>query len=73
MVTFKKFGRKYTLPEEDAPTAPTRAQRKRESKNARYFAGARARAAAPPQLPGVSAGYAWATEGRGPEPLRAAR
>ena len=70
MVTFKKFGRKYTVPEEDAPTEPTRAQKKREAKNIRYFKGAAAKAASPPELPPSPPGFAFATTGKGPAPLK---
>ena len=70
MVTFKKFGRKYTVPVENAPTEPTRAQKKREANNTRYFKGARAQAESPPQLPPSPPNYEWALTGKGPAPLQ---
>ena len=66
MVTFKKFGRKYTVRGDRAPEAPTRAQKKREAKTARFFGRAAARMDAPPTLPKPSAAYVWATTGKAP-------
>jgi hypothetical protein len=37
-VTYKKFGRKYTVPAELAPETPTAQQRKVAFKKRRYFA-----------------------------------
>lgn len=56
-VTYKKFGRKYTVAPELAPTEPTRAQRKRAASTARFFARARALQQAPPTLPPPNARY----------------
>ena len=63
MVTFKKFGRKYTVAPELAPTSPTRAQRKRSANTQRFFARARALQGAEPKLPPQNARYAFATRG----------
>ena len=60
MVTYKKFGRKYTVPEEDAPTEPTRQELKRAARTSRYFTKARAMMNAPPALAPKSAGLLWA-------------
>lgn len=38
LVTYKKFGRSFTVPVERAPAAPTRQQKKVAAKNARYWA-----------------------------------
>jgi len=37
MVTYKKFGRKFVVPEEEAPESPTRQQRKVAAKRVNYF------------------------------------
>jgi ribosomal protein L29 len=60
MVTYKKFGRKYTVPEEDAPKEPTRQEIKRAARTSRYFTKARAMMNAPPALAPKSAGLLWA-------------
>lgn len=61
-VTYKKFGRKYTVqPGEDVPS--TRASRKAASKKRRFFSRARDALAAPPTLPAENRGFAWATRG----------
>jgi large subunit ribosomal protein L47 len=56
-VTYKKFGRKYTVEPERAPKEPTRAQRKRAASTQRFFARARALQQAPPTLPAPNARY----------------
>lgn len=56
-VTYKKFGRKYTVAPELAPQAPTRAERKRAQATQRFFARARALQQAPPTLPPPNARY----------------
>lgn len=61
-MTFKKFGRKYTVDEADAPP-PTRAAKKRNDKQRMFFARATATMAAPPKLPAENAGFVWATTG----------
>lgn len=38
MVTYKKFGRKFVVPEAEAPETPTRQQRKVAAKRVTYFA-----------------------------------
>ena len=63
MVTFKKFGRKYTVPPELAPQTPTRAQRKRSAATQRFFTRARTLQAAEPKLPSQNARFAFATQG----------
>jgi hypothetical protein len=42
-VTFKRFGRKHTVPVELAPAKPTRQQRKVADKKGRYWARVRSR------------------------------
>ena len=42
LVTYKKFGRSFTVPVEHAPKVPTRQQKKVASKNARYWARVKA-------------------------------
>lgn len=44
-VTYKKFGRKYTVPLSQAPARPTRQQRTVAIKKARYFAALKAHTA----------------------------
>ncbi len=73
MVTFKKFGRKYTVPEADAPATPTRAQRRSEAGSRAFFARARAAAAAPPVLAPPTPGFAFATAGEGAAPRASPR
>jgi hypothetical protein len=60
MVTYKKFGRKYTVPEEEAPQEPTRQEMKRAARTSRYFTKARAMMNALPALAPKSAGMLWA-------------
>jgi len=38
MVTYKQFGRSFTVPVERAPVVPTRQQKKVAARNARYWA-----------------------------------
>jgi hypothetical protein len=45
-VSFKRFGRKYTVPASEAPDAPTRQQARRAFKTRRYFDHLRERTAA---------------------------
>ena len=47
-VTYKKFGRKYTVPASMAPEKPTRAEMKRKAKTRIFFAKAAGLAAKPP-------------------------
>ena len=62
-VTFKRFGRKYTVSEQHpAPASPTRAERARADRTRRYFARAQKLQAAAPTLP-QSKSFAFATTG----------
>jgi hypothetical protein len=72
MVTYKKFGRKYTVPEREAPTKPTQAERKRKARSAGYFASRKALLDAPLSLPKAGAKFVWATKGGAAQPAAAA-
>lgn len=37
MVTYKKFGRRYTVPEDERPEKPTKQERRVAFKKRRYF------------------------------------
>lgn len=63
-VTYKKYGRKYTVPAARAPEKPTAAQRKREARDAAFFARRSAMLKAEPTLAPPSAAYTWATQGK---------
>ncbi len=63
MVTYKKFGREYTVPEEDAPLFPTRATRLTIAKRGRYIKRAAALLRAPPMPVAESPTFVYATKG----------
>ncbi len=71
MVSYKKWGRKYTVPAHLAPEKPTRAEKKRAARTSRYFARARAANDAPPTLPGPSPSFLYATTGLTRDELKA--
>lgn len=62
-VTYKKFGRTYTVPIDQAPEKPTRQQKKVMAKTRKYFNKARAMTEAPPTLPSKSSAFVYATTG----------
>lgn len=70
LVTYKKFGRKYTVPEGKAPSKPTQAEKKRKARSAGYFASRKALLDAPPSLPRAGGKFVWATKG-GAQPAAA--
>jgi hypothetical protein len=63
-VTYKKFGRKYTVPADEAPEVPTAAQVKRIRSKGRYLSRIRALAQAAPTAPETSPGLVFATTGK---------
>jgi hypothetical protein len=60
-VTYKKFGRKYVVPADQAPEVPTAAERKRIASKGRYLKGLRALAQTPAAEPEASPGFLFAT------------